>query len=588
MTTMDQVASCIGQLLGVSDHRIDYFLNNHVPLINQSQSELQIGRVTLPLFKSTKISHESGSFAWTSLAIKNLERIASSVAINEPVLLVGETGTGKTTIVQKLASLLGHKLSVINMSQQSDSTDLLGGFKPLDLCMIAGFLKERFETLFAKTFSVKQNQPFLDAIRKAYTKKRWEQLIVGFNNAVQMSKKNSSTEGKRKKIKIEGLAIEWEVFANEVYRFKKQVESSSNFLFSFVEGALVKAIKEGHWILLDEINLATQETLECLSGLLESHDSSVLLLERGDTTPVQRHPNFRIFGCMNPAGDAGKRQLSSSLLSRFTEFWIDSPDGTPADLIMIIKGYLGAFIPPGQAGEAICSEVASFYEGCKQLSKNGVLFDGADCRVVLSMRTLTRALSCAANIAPTYGIRRSLYEGCYMTFMTGLNVTSFSKVRDLLVKYVLSEIKNPQTFVRQIPANPQTDDAFEQRFVLVGSFWIEKGSVEVPIDIDSRFVLTPSVQVNLCNLARGCLSKKYPVLIQGPTSAGKTSMIEYLALKTGHRFIRINNHEHTDLQEYLGGYMTDSQGVLVFQEVFYFNLGRISSSIAKWILGGFG
>jgi midasin len=43
----------------------------------------------------------------------------------------------------------------------------------------------------------------------------------------------------------------------------------------------VKALKHGDWILLDEINLASAELLECLSGLLESTSGSVLLTERG-------------------------------------------------------------------------------------------------------------------------------------------------------------------------------------------------------------------------------------------------------------------------------------------------------------------
>ncbi len=43
-------------------------------------------------------------------------------------------------------------------------------------------------------------------------------------------------------------------------------------------------------------------------------------------------------------------------------------------------------------------------------------------------------------------------------------------------------------------------------------------------------------------------------------------MIEYLAKRTGHRFVRINNHEHTDLQEYLGSYISNTEGKLVFQE----------------------
>jgi MoxR-like ATPase len=56
------------------------------------------------------------------------------------------------------------------------------------------------------------------------------------------------------------------------------------------------------------------------------------------------------------------------------------------------------------------------------------------------------------------------------------------------------------------------------------------------------------------------LLRRHPILLQGPTSSGKTSLVEYLAHRTGHRFMRINNHEHTDLQEYLGTYVTDETG----------------------------
>ena len=47
------------------------------------------------------------------------------------------------------------------------------------------------------------------------------------------------------------------------------------------QGTLVTALKAGDWVLLDEINLASAETLECLSGLLESTAGSVVLMERG-------------------------------------------------------------------------------------------------------------------------------------------------------------------------------------------------------------------------------------------------------------------------------------------------------------------
>lgn len=34
-------------------------------------------------------------------------------------------------------------------------------------------------------------------------------------------------------------------------------KTGSKLFFAFVEGELIKAIKNGHWILLDEINLAS-------------------------------------------------------------------------------------------------------------------------------------------------------------------------------------------------------------------------------------------------------------------------------------------------------------------------------------------
>lgn len=58
----------------------------------------------------------------------------------------------------------------------------------------------------------------------------------------------------------------------------------------------------------------------------------------------------------------------------------------------------------------------------------------------------------------------------------------------------------------------------------------------------------------------------HPVLIQGETSVGKTSLVRWLAAATGNQCVRINNHEHTDIQEYIGCYSSDEHGKLVFKE----------------------
>lgn len=56
-----------------------------------------------------------------------------------------------------------------------------------------------------------------------------------------------------------------------------------------------------------------------MAGLLEGSTSSVTIAERGDLVGVPRHPNFRLLAAMNPATDAGKRDLPAPLRNRFTE-----------------------------------------------------------------------------------------------------------------------------------------------------------------------------------------------------------------------------------------------------------------------------
>lgn len=95
---------------------------------------------------------------------------------------------------------------------------------------------------------------------------------------------------------------------------------------------------------------------------------------------------------------------------------------------------------------------------------------------------------------------------------------------------------------------------------------MELGNESQKDEEELKFIRTNTVNQHLRNLARAVLLRKYPILLQGPTSSGKTSLVAFLAARTGHRFIRINNHEQTDLQEYLGTYIADENGQLTFQE----------------------
>lgn len=46
--------------------------------------------------------------------------------LREPVLLVGETGGGKTSVCQLLSIILGSKLHILNCHQYTETSDFLG------------------------------------------------------------------------------------------------------------------------------------------------------------------------------------------------------------------------------------------------------------------------------------------------------------------------------------------------------------------------------------------------------------------------------------------------------------------------------
>ncbi|SNX87533.1 related to MDN1 - Huge dynein-related AAA-type ATPase (midasin) [Melanopsichium pennsylvanicum] len=574
--------------------------------VDAGSSMIRVGRCELlRRLKATtrRAAPVSRKFALTKPSLLLLERLSVCTVLAEPVLLVGETGTGKTTVIQHLASLLGQPMAALNLSQQTESGDLFGAFKPLDPKVPATELHDQWNSLFARTFSSRRNARFVDAERKAFVAGKWSRLAMLWRESAKMAsqrkkgaaKNNGNAgaddsitnadndvrlgSGSRKKRKTEcgategspanvddaraeaELDREWIELDAKARDFGLQHGSKKkNLVFSFVEGPLVKALRQGDWILLDEINLAAAETLDSLTGLLQSPTSSITLTERGDLEPIPRHPNFRLFACMNPATDVGKKDLPASLRSRFTELYVPSPDSDRDALTAIVEKYIGEH---ALGDRSAIMDVAECYAEIRRLAQQHQLADGANQRPHYSIRTLSRALTFATDIAPLYGLRRSLWEGFIMAFTLLLDEASARTVRAIIERHTLAKAKNARAIATFVPPAPRGAD--EGKFVQVGPFWLPTGPAA--LDAAEDYILTASVQSKLVGLSRAALTRRFPVLIQGPTSAGKTSAVEYLARRTGHRFVRINNHEHTDIQEYIGSYASDpDSGKLRFQE----------------------
>ena len=177
--SQEAVAYALGAKLGLAKSKVEYYISKYKPDIKVDEESFSIGNTVLlkRMTKKLSVSTISQNFAFTKHSLRLLENITVCVKNFEPVLLVGETGGGKTSTVQYLAKQCGFKLNVINMSQQSDIADLLGGFKPVDVRETVRPILEAFVELFVDTYSKKQNAKFLGHVNQCFSSRRWSILV---------------------------------------------------------------------------------------------------------------------------------------------------------------------------------------------------------------------------------------------------------------------------------------------------------------------------------------------------------------------------------------------------------------------------
>ena len=158
-----------------------------------------------------------------------------------------------------------------------------------------------------------------------------------------------------------------------VGRYVPSTRSGSNSpAWEFAEGYIPKALREGWWVILDEVNLAESQVLERLNPVLEMPPTLVLTEHDGrrfgpnGDTPVSE--NFRIFGTMNPSEYAGRATLSPAFRDRWGLWGHVSKPSEPELLDMLrhlVTGENPAFVWEGvrwipQATEPLYPELENF------------------------------------------------------------------------------------------------------------------------------------------------------------------------------------------------------------------------------------
>ncbi|KAM3143024.1 hypothetical protein pb186bvf_004842 [Paramecium bursaria] len=454
-----------------------------------------------------KIKQSGGqNIIYNNYSSKILEKIMTCVVNDEPCLLIGDTGCGKTTLTQHCADLFGKKLHVFNLSEGSDSQDLIGGFRPLSQDILFKINFGKFLKEFQRSVDMKKNQQFVEKLRKLYMDRKHQVLLKCMIDTAQQCIQQ-----------LKGDTIKWQ-------RLYENLQAKGDMNFYFITGNLIKAMKKGDWVLIDEINLANNEVLQKILPAIEK--TKLLFFERGDENPIQIHPDFRLFGCMNPGHDVGKKELPINIRNKFTQLHIEDMNHR-SDIVDFIRGIINNFD---------VQKIADLYIQLRQDR-------------VYSLRNLSRALNYYKN-NPSL---KSMFNGLCMAFGSGMSQDQLEQFYIKLADIGLD---------RKLGQMQQNYRIFTDSIEIYG-FKLIRGPLKPYMP--QNYLITPSNQPYLLSCLRALSGTGLPILLEGPTSGGKTSLVQYIATLCGQRCHRINNHQNTEVEEYLGTYAAVENSIQ-FQE----------------------
>ncbi|HCY0386688.1 TPA: MoxR family ATPase, partial [Staphylococcus aureus] len=133
----------------------------------------------------------------------------------------------------------------------------------------------------------------------------------------------------------------------------------------FVDGPVIKAMKEGHILYIDEINMAKPETLPVLNGVLD--------YRRQITNPytgevIKAVPGFNVIAAINE-GYVGTLPMNEALKNRFVVIHVDYIDGDILKNVIKEQSLL--------QGDKQIEQIIKFNEDLRTMSKQGQISEEA-------------------------------------------------------------------------------------------------------------------------------------------------------------------------------------------------------------------
>ena len=314
-------------------------------------------------------------------------------------------------------------------------------------------------------------------------------------------------------------------------------EHGGHLVFTWQDGRALEAYMNGSFLLLDEINLASQEVLDELKTIIDPAIRSYTV--KGESKQVNRHGDFRVFATMNPASVGGGRgRLPQSIESMFMKVHLQKYSPTEETQICIDRFASSGLI--GNEGSvlgekelhglvSLHQEIKELVE-CKDIGKQGGPYE-FNVRDLLKARDVIKgnlfSLLSHLQLNET-DIDSSDVQQAFLSDVarTGVLRTSCELVyskrflsledQEKVTKIVDNVFVPPKTVVPDV-----TLDLHIPGSVRIGFVYLSKGDYKSPFP---PLIQTASLNRYLQLLASAVLSGRV-VFLQGPTCSRKTSLV---------------------------------------------------------------
>ncbi|VDG96754.1 AAA ATPase containing von Willebrand factor type A (vWA) domain [Lysinibacillus sphaericus] len=198
--------------------------------------------------------------------------------------------------------------------------------------------------------------------------------------------------------------------AEALLGFKTIVTKDGQSVIEFVDGPVVTAMKRGHILYIDEINMAKPETLPILHSLL---DHRRMLTNPFTGEVIIAHEDFSVVSAINE-GYIGTSPMNEALKNRFVSFSIPYLEAEQ------LRTVLENAVPEAKA--SIVDTMMNLSEDLSKQAANGLLADEA-----ASVRSLIDALQLAVHMpvdrAVTYAIAELLEDKMERDLVNELTAT---------------------------------------------------------------------------------------------------------------------------------------------------------------------